>query len=62
MKELNGTLRYNIDCDRDCTIPNGVTLYEVPLPRYAWRDIIRCPYTDCNRVFLIVHKWKDGPP
>lgn len=62
MRLPDGTLRGTVDCDRQCPIPDDFTLYEVPLPRHAWRDIIRCPYGDCERVFLVVHKWKNGPP
>lgn len=49
-----------IVCPLTCDVPDGVTLAEVPSPRHAWGDVVRCPNGDapksdveCERVFLV---------
>lgn len=43
-----------IDCAERCEVPEGRTLADVPPPRHAWADVLRCPHEGCGRAFLIV--------
>lgn len=41
-----------IECVQNCTIPDGVTLTEVPVPRHDFSDVHVCPNDGCGRAFM----------
>lgn len=45
-----------IDCERQCSIPEGAQLKEMPPTRHAWSDIVHCPNVDCGRFFMVVER------
>lgn len=42
-----------MDCPNECDVPEGFTLFEVPVPRHNWGDVVACPHDDCGRALLI---------
>jgi hypothetical protein len=40
-------------CRMTCDVPAGTVMTEVPPPRHAWADVVRCPNDDCGRAFLV---------
>lgn len=42
-----------INCQELCSIPEGITMSEVPRPRHDWGDALSCPNDGCERAFLV---------